>query len=196
MRQQRWWGAVLWVAAGCGALAAQAAAPGRIQLSLGGLSRRAAEVSEVTLDGPMLQLGVRMLSARESDPGARAVLARLEGVYVKSLRFQARGEYSARDLDAIRRQLQAPGWSHIVSVHSRREHEDVDVYVMSAAQGVAGMAVIAAYPRELRVVNLVGPVDPAELGRLGGHFGIPRVDAHSVPRTGHGGEAKPSRRKP
>ncbi|MGH9395196.1 MAG: DUF4252 domain-containing protein [Terriglobales bacterium] len=163
-----------------GALAAQQHAPaaqtGSIQLTFGGLAHRAAEVSDVTLDGPMLQLGIRMLSAQESDAQARRVLQQLTGVHVKSLRFDRRGEYSAQDLDQIRRQLQAPGWNHIMSVQSRGDSRNVDVYVMATAQGPAGMVIIAAYPRELRVVNLVGPIDPAALSQLGGHFGIPRVE--------------------
>jgi Domain of unknown function (DUF4252) len=170
-----------------GALAAQgggALQPGRIRLAFGGLAKRAAEVSEVALDGPMLQLGIRMLSAEEPDARARQVLERLKGVYVKSFRFRRAGEYSARDLEAVRRQLQAPGWAHIIGVHSRWDGRDVDVYVKSAANRTAGLAIIAAYPRELRVVNLVGPVDPAALSRLGGHFGIPRVDTHRRPGSG------------
>jgi hypothetical protein len=155
---------------------------GRIQLRFDGLSRRAAQVSVVTLDGPMLRIGIRMLSAQEPDARARAVLAQLEGVYVKSLRFNRRGEYSARDLAAIRRQLRAPGWGHIISVHSRGTRRTVDVYIMSSGNKIAGLAIIAAYPRELRVVNLVGSIRPGALAQLGGHFGIPRVDTARRPR--------------
>ena len=168
-----------------------AAQPGRIHFAFGGLQHRAAETSEVALDGPTLQLGIRMLSESESDAEARAVLARLKGVYVESFRFDREGEYSARDLEDIRRQLQAPGWTRILSVQSRREREAVDVYVMSTAKGVAGMAIIAAYPKELRVVNLVGPIDPAALSRLGGHFGIPRVETGEKNETAGGDGTKP-----
>lgn len=153
------------------------APPDRLQLKFDGLSRRAAQVSEVSLDGPMLQVGIRMLSQDESDAQARSVLAQLQGVYIKTFRFDNDGMYSDRDLDHVRRQLQAPGWNHIISVHSRSDHKNVDVYVLSTEKGVKGMAIIAAYPRELRVVNLVGPIDPAALSQLGGHFGIPCLPA-------------------
>ncbi len=199
MKTARCFSAFIAAAALAGALAAQsnpAPQPARIQLRFGGLARRAAEVSHVMLDGPMLQLGIRMLSARERDARARRVLAQLQGVYVKSFRFAGKGQYSAHDLAPIRRQLRAPGWAHILSVHSRRDRKNVDIYVMSTAKGVAGMAIIAAYPRELRVVNLVGPIDPAELSRLGGHFGIPHV--HAAKKFGAVGRAavKAGRRQP
>ncbi len=194
----RWLRAALAAGAMAGGLAAQASAaapPGRIQLACGGLARRAAEVSNVTLDGAMLRLGIRMLSRQARDAQARRVLMQLRGVYVKDFRFDQRGQYSARDLSAIRRQLRAPGWAHILSVHSRRAHRNVDIYVMSTAKGVAGMAIIAAYRRELRVLNLVGPIDPAALSRLGGHFGIPRVKA--PPQGGAAGRkaGQPGRRQ-
>lgn len=168
---------LLTLAALAGALAAQQ--PGRIQLSFNGLAQRAAEVSDVTLDGPMLQVGIRMLSTKEGDGGgdqARHALQQLKGVYVKSFRFDHRDAYSPRDLASIHHQLDAPGWSRILSVHRRHDYCTVDVYLMTAGKGVAGMVIIAAYPRELRVVNLVGPLDPAALSQLGGHFGIPRVN--------------------
>ena len=36
--------------------------------------------------------------------------------------------------------------------------------------------VIAAEPRELTVVNIVGTIDPAQLSDLGGRFHIPGLD--------------------
>ncbi|MGH2470214.1 MAG: DUF4252 domain-containing protein [Chloroflexota bacterium] len=179
---------MLVAAALAGALAAQQ--PGRIQLTFNGLAQRAAEVSNVTLDGPMLQVGIRMLSAKESDAQARQVLSRLKGVYVKSFRFDRRDAYSGHDLEPIHRQLHEPGWHHIMSVHSHRDGRSVNIYLMAGAQGVEGMVIIAAYPRALRVVNLVGPIDPAALSQLGGHFGIPRMKPrHSLSLTGAGPRA-------
>ncbi|MGH9416974.1 MAG: DUF4252 domain-containing protein [Terriglobales bacterium] len=160
-------------AQGASKLPQLAAPPGRIQLNFGDLNSRAAEVSDISLDGAMLQLGIRMLSAQDSDAAARQVLAQLRGVYVKSFRFDTKDRYSESDLDSIRRQLQAPGWTQILRVRQRDDFREVEVYVMTAAQRTAGMVIIAAYPKQLRVVNLVGPIDPAALGRLGGHFGIP-----------------------
>jgi hypothetical protein len=156
-----------------------AAQEGRIRLTLDALDHKAAEVAEVTLDGPMLQLGIKLLSNEDHDVDAVRVLSQLKGVYVRNYRFDHEGEYSERDLDGIRQQLQAPGWAKVVSVHSRRDSENAEIYVMSGANGVAGLTIVAARPTELSVVNLVGPIDPADLARLSGHFGIPRVDAGS-----------------
>ncbi len=176
--------------------------PGRIRLAFGGLTHRAVEVSHVTLDGAMLKLGIRMLLANEQDARVRQVLSRLRGVYMKSFRFAAKGRYSSRDLAAIRRQLQAPGWEHIMGVRSHLAHRSVNIYVMSTRQGFMGMVIIAQYPRKLQVVNLVGPINPAAFSRLGGHFGIPRVKVfRNHPWGGHAapkfmGKSSNMRRQP
>jgi hypothetical protein len=36
--------------------------------------------------------------------------------------------------------------------------------------------VIAAEPRELTIVNIIGTLDPEKLADLGGEFGIPRLE--------------------
>jgi hypothetical protein len=41
---------------------------------------------------------------------------------------------------------------------------------------IAGLVVIAAEAKELTIVNIVGPIDLDQLSRLGGQFGIPKVD--------------------
>ena len=56
-------------------------------------------------------------------------------------------------------------------------HDDedlVEIYVWKdASGGSGGLAIIAADGQELTVVNLVGKVNLAQLGALGGQLGIP-----------------------
>ena len=40
---------------------------------------------------------------------------------------------------------------------------------------MAGIVIIAAEPKELTVVNIVGPLEVDQLADLGGEFGIPRL---------------------
>ena len=47
--------------------------------------------------------------------------------------------------------------------------------LVRAGDKVAGLLVLSAEPRELTIVNLVGPVDVEKLADLEGHFGIPRM---------------------
>ena len=41
---------------------------------------------------------------------------------------------------------------------------------------IGGLAVLASDPKELTVVNLIGPVDLEKLTKLEGQFGIPELE--------------------
>jgi hypothetical protein len=141
---------------------------------------KAAEVVDVTLDGPMLKMASRFL-ADSKDPDesmARDIVGKLKGIYVKSFEFDKAGEYAPEDINEIRAQLQAPGWSRIVGVTSKRDGENAEVYIMTDgdAGNILGLAILCAEPTELTVVNIVGPIDIDKLAAIEGKMGIPRID--------------------
>jgi hypothetical protein len=107
---------------------------------------------------------------------AKNLLSGLKGIYVRSFEFAAPGEYSEADVESLRSQLQAPTWSKMVSVRSKNDGENVDVFFKMEKDKIAGLVVIAAEPMELTFVNIVGPIDLDQLSRLGGQFGIAKID--------------------
>jgi hypothetical protein len=113
----------------------------------------------------------------EDDREGLEVIKNLKGIYVKSFTFDKPGDYSQEDVEAIRSQLHAPAWSRIVTARDKREGETTEIYLMTERDGgnVLGMAIIAAEPTELTVVNIVGPVDIDKLSQLEGKMGIPRL---------------------
>ncbi len=176
--------AALLLAAGALPLAAQAP---RLQLDhLDRLAHQASEVVDVTLDGSSLQMARQFMG---QDPASLAVARKLQGIYVKSFEFDRTGAYAPADLDPIRAQLKAPGWTRIVRVQSPKDGQ-VEVYLLGDGRGGnLALAVLAAEPRELTVVNLVGPLDLKSLGALEGQLGIPRLGpatTHSRPEASHG----------
>jgi len=143
------------------------------------LASKAAEVVDVTLDEPMLKLASKFMAADEGGEDAEALelVKGLKGIYVKSFEFDKEGEYSQADLDAIRSQLTASSWSRMVGVISKREGEISEIYVMTESGGkrILGLAILAAEPKELTVVNIVGPIDIEKLSSLEGKMGIPKM---------------------
>ena len=141
------------------------------------LSAKAVEVNNVTLDGDMLQLAAKFLDLDKDDPESQQVkslIKNLKGIYVKSFEFDQPNQYSASDVEEIRSQLAAPGWNKIVESRDKRANENDEIYVMKDSHNnVAGVAIVVAEPKELTVVNIVGPVDLDKLSALGGKFGIP-----------------------
>jgi hypothetical protein len=146
----------------------------QLNLDIPGLEDRASEVVDVTLDAAMLRVAAKFLSPDKPDErGVREMVQKLEGIYVRSYEFDRDGEYERSAIDRIRRQL-GPNWKKIVNVRSRKS-ENVEIYTQMRGESIAGLLIISAEPRELTIVNIVGPIDLEKLARIEGHFGIPRV---------------------
>ena len=146
------------------------------------LAARAAQTVDVSVDESMLQMASRFLNAsKEDEAKLRELLKQVKGVYVKVFEFDSPGAYTPEDLEMIRTQMSAPGWSKVATVRSRKASgggEDVDVRFMLEGSMIKGIAVLVADPRELVVVNIIGPIDPekiSELNLLEGRFGIPKM---------------------
>jgi hypothetical protein len=155
---------------------AAAQLPAQIRITgLDGLASKAKESVDITLDSSMLQMAGGFLSANAKDKDAaktKELLSGLKSISVRSFEFKEEGQYRIEDLDPIRAQLRAPGWSKIVSV--TEEKELTEIYMRTEQGKVAGFAIIAAEPKELTVVAIEGSIDLNDLSKLGG-LGIPSI---------------------
>lgn len=155
------------------ALAVPASAQ-RLNLDFGPIAERAAETVEVTLDGSMLRFALKFLSDEKNDErSVKDMVRKLEGIYVRSFQFDEDGAYDHRVVDRIKSQL-GPSWKKVVMVRSRTRN-NVDIYTDMRGEAIAGLVIISAEPRELTVVNIVGPIDLDRLADLEGKFGIPKT---------------------
>ena len=149
----------------------------QFKLDLDRLASKAADSVDISLNAFTLQLGAKFLDSSDPDQARIKKLVKgLEGIYIKIFTFKNAGAWSEADLDSVRKQLRAPEWSRIVGVKSSQDGETSEIYVRNDGQKIAGVAIIAAEPKELTVVNIVGQVDLDSIANLGGHFGIPKVE--------------------
>jgi hypothetical protein len=149
----------------------------KLPASLNKLEAKASEVVNITLDGDTLRLAGKFLSGgKPDDVRVKNFLAGLKGIYVRSFEFNKEGEYSPDELDAIRSQVRGPGWSRLLGVLSKKDNETCEIYMKVEGDRAAGLVILAAEPKELTVVNIVGAVNLEDLSRMGGHFGIPQVE--------------------
>jgi len=164
-------------------LAAVCAAPpvyaqnARLQIDhLDKLFPRAVETIDVRVEGSLLQVASKFLrSDRVDEAAVKEIIQALKGVYVKGVEFDKDGEYGEADVEAIRQQLAAPGWDRIVGVRSKRGGENVEVFLMINNDAVIeGIGVLISEPKQIMVVNVVGPLDPEKINNLRGQFGIPK----------------------
>jgi Domain of unknown function (DUF4252) len=152
---------------------------GRLQINhLEKLADKAAEVVDVNLDGPLLQLASKFMSDKRDpdEAAAKDFIQHLQGIYVKSFEFDKEGEYSQADVDEIRKQLRPPTWQRTVEVRSKRQGDNAEIYLMtSGGDAIKGLAILCADPKELTVVNIVGPINLDKLAELDGEMGMPRL---------------------
>jgi hypothetical protein len=151
----------------------------RLQLdSLDKLESRASDSMDVTLDGSILRLAVGFL--KDSDPEERAVkelVMGLKGIYVKVYEFDKPGEYSAADLDPVRTQLRSPAWTRMVGVKSKKEGENMEVYMLkSTGEQIGGLTVLTTGDKQLAVIQILGTIDLEKLIKLSGKLGIPSIN--------------------
>ncbi|MGH9395755.1 MAG: DUF4252 domain-containing protein [Terriglobia bacterium] len=161
-----------------GPLAARAQSA-KIQLDqLQKLASRAQEVTDVTLDQNMLQMALNFMS-KDNSPGdaeTRQLVKQLKGIYIKDFEFAKAGMYTQADIDQILSQVHAHPWERIISVRNEKEGENDEIYIMRSGNNIKGLLILSAEPKELAVVNIVGPIDVKSLSHLEGKFGIPKIN--------------------
>ena len=152
----------------------------RIQMAgLDHLATKASQTVDVNLDERLIRLALKVFSDKDDDERqVKALIANLKGIYVKSFEFDADGQYAPADVETIRTQLRAPGWTRLVNVTSKKEGM-LEVYLLFNAEQVGGLAVLHTDDRELTVVNIVGPVDLDKLAKLEGQLGVPDLGIES-----------------
>ena len=77
---------------------------------LSALSKKASETVNISLDPSVLGFASAVLGSGSGGPALKDVTAGLQGIYVRSYKFDADDGYSKADVDAVRAQLVAPAW--------------------------------------------------------------------------------------
>ena len=134
------------------------------------LAKQAKETVDVTLDGDMLKSAGGFMAGDDKNPRAKAALNGLQGVYVRSYKFDHPDAYSMHDIETVLHQADGPGWKKLVSVQDSNGHVEIRMHSDGEA---GGLLIVAAKPLELTIVNIVGVVDLAKLSGLQGLLGVP-----------------------
>ena len=144
--------------------------PGYVDFGdLSAISAKAPEV-EISLGGALLRfLGA---AVAEEDQELADTLGKLRSIRISVFELQPEdlADASARAI-AISKQLEADGWESAVVVNS--DDTLIRMYMKTFQDKVAGMTVMVIEPESEAVfINIVGEIDPAQLGRVTNKFGV------------------------
>lgn len=133
----------------------------------------------VNVKGALLDLVAE--ASRYEDPDLADLLRKLKSVQVRGYNLRwADFERVQQQTKVLARRLEAQGWDTVVRV--RDDDEDVNIHVRVDDGAIAGMVVMVISPDddETVFVNIVGEIDPAQIGRLGRKFDIEPLDDMTV----------------
>jgi Domain of unknown function (DUF4252) len=162
---------------------AQAPQPDWTPQGIEALGQYASSRTEFTLDHSMLVLASKL---DQDDEDLRRVIAGVNGVSVHSYRFSGPGMYDPSLLSAVRQQYRAAGWKHMVSNHDKNGGSGAtDLWIRFDNNAITNIAVLFAGQNQLNFIAVSGSISPIDLLRLGGHFGIPKIEGGvAVPAPG------------
>ncbi|NNE34815.1 MAG: DUF4252 domain-containing protein [Rhodothermales bacterium] len=130
---------------------------------------------EVNVKGALLNMIAE--ASRYEDPDLARMLHRLKAIQVRAYELSSSdfGRASGR-LKDFGRSLEQDGWETVV--RARQDDEHVEMYLRSRGDRITGMVVLGVdrSDAEAVMVNIVGEIDPDEIGRIGRKFNFGVLD--------------------
>ena len=122
----------------------------------------------INLGGTMLNF-VSMMSSSES-PETSEMISKLKGIRVQIYSLDENADAAKDQFSRTKSGLKSTGWEPIVQVNE--DDEQVLVYMKSVEGNMEGMTVMVVDEEEAVFVNVIGQLNPAELGRVMESFDV------------------------
>jgi hypothetical protein len=119
--------------------------------------------TEINLEGALLKLVANATS--EDDPEFAQLVSGLQAIRVQVAPLASIDPAKVRSrMDQAVHWLDGKGWTAVV--RSREKGEESYIYTKEIQGQIVGLAVLSFDGKEAAVVNIVGRLDPAQIGRL------------------------------
>ncbi len=122
----------------------------------------------INLGGTMLNF-VGMMSSSES-PETSEMISKLKGIRVQIYSLDDNVDAARNQFGEVKSELKSSGWEPIVQVNE--DDEQVLVYMKQVKGNMEGMTVMVVDDEEVVFVNIIGQLNPAELGRVMDSFDV------------------------
>jgi len=122
----------------------------------------------INLGGTMLNF-VGMMSSSES-PETSEMISKLKGIRVQIYTLDENADAARDQFGKTKSSLKSSGWEPIVQVNE--DDEQVLVYMKMIEGHMEGMTVMVVDEEEAVFVNIIGQLNPAELGKVMDSFDV------------------------
>jgi len=122
----------------------------------------------INLGGTMLNF-VGMMSSSES-PETSEMISKLKGIRVQIYTLDENTDAARDQFGKTKSSLKSSGWEPIVQVNE--DDEQVLVYMKMIEGEMEGMTVMVVDEEEAVFVNIIGQLNPAELGKVMDSFDV------------------------
>jgi hypothetical protein len=122
----------------------------------------------INLGGTMLNF-VGMMSSAES-PETSELISKLKGIRVQVYSMDENADAAKDQFGKTKSTLKSSGWEPIVQINE--DDEQVLVYMKTSGDNMEGMTVMVVDEEEAVFVNIIGQLNPAELGRVMEKFDV------------------------
>ena len=122
----------------------------------------------INLGGTMLSF-VSMMSSSES-PETSEMISKLKGIRVQIYSTDDNADAARSQFSQVKGDLKSSGWEPVVQVNE--EDEQVLVFMKMESGNMEGMTVMVVDDEEAVFVNVIGQLNPAELGKVMESFDV------------------------
>lgn len=135
---------------------------------------------EIILEQGML--GFVSVAARNGDPDLADMLSKLMQIRVQTFAIQPdKLEAIEAKTQEVVQKLEAQGWSTMIKVRDRKEGSQTYVYSKLVDGKMQGLVVMNVDPKDdASFVNIVGEIDPDQLGKLQSKFDVKGLDSLNI----------------
>ena len=152
--------------------------PGYVDFEAMGVFGELEATVEVFLKGPLLQMAIG--ATGNDEPGIAEALKNIIYVHVQVFEDKIGPEVGAKTKE-LAKQLDAKGWEVVVRVRERDQQVYVYMLPSKDEELVRGLVVMVVEDEDEAVfVNIVGDMDPREIGRISGAFGHHGLDDFNI----------------
>lgn len=193
MRSHAWIAGALCVALVTPAQAAEDVTkhPGYVDFGTVNVFGKEESIAEVFLDENVMQMVAAFM---QDDPELKDLLSKLKQIRVQTFAVDPgkRADLESRT-STTSKKLESMGWQTLVKVRNPKEESETYVYMKWKDGKSQGLAVMNVEPGEAKFVNIVGEIDPEQLGKVRAKLDLEGLDSLDlqIPGVKTGKKGKP-----